>query len=91
MTALNYHFATQCIPTPLAWYMHQLPPVLLKLGTAVTFYIEIPAAVMALLLRSPTRMPVLPVRTSPKSFPRSKPIGRRFKNVWLVKPRVLHS
>lgn len=25
LTALNYHYETQCIPTPLAWFVHQLP------------------------------------------------------------------
>lgn len=25
LTALQYHYATQCLPTPLAWYAHQLP------------------------------------------------------------------
>jgi hypothetical protein len=26
LTAMQYHFETQPIPTPLAWYMHHLPP-----------------------------------------------------------------
>ena len=42
LTALEYHFATQCIPTPGAWWAHQLPPVLLRLGVAATLLIEIP-------------------------------------------------
>ena len=25
LTACHYHAATQCLPTPLAWYFHQLP------------------------------------------------------------------
>lgn len=41
-SALNYHFESQCIPTPLAWYAHHLPEWLLKLGVAGTFIIEIP-------------------------------------------------
>lgn len=40
--ALNFHFESQCIPTPLAWYAHYLPPWLLKLGVVGTFVIEIP-------------------------------------------------
>lgn len=42
LTALEYHFATQCIPTPLAWWAHQLPPTLLRLSVAATILIEIP-------------------------------------------------
>eukprot|EP00984_Skeletonema_dohrnii_P036732 scaffold38041_cov167-Skeletonema_dohrnii-CCMP3373.AAC.1 len=45
LTALEYHFATQCLPGPLAWYAHQLPPFLLRLGVATTFVIEIPATI----------------------------------------------
>ena len=25
LTALTYHYETQCIPTAIAWYAHQLP------------------------------------------------------------------
>mmetsp|Transcript_37611 Transcript_37611/g.117575 ORF Transcript_37611/g.117575 Transcript_37611/m.117575 type:complete len:477 (-) Transcript_37611:356-1786(-) len=52
LTALEYHFATQCIPTPLAWHAHQLPPALLRLGVGATLIIEIP---LALLLIAPFR------------------------------------
>ena len=48
LTALSYHFATQCIPTPLAWHAHQLPPLLLKAGVAATFVIELPATLLLL-------------------------------------------
>ena len=51
LTALEYHFATQCLPGPLAWYVHQLHPLLLRAGVAATFVIEIPAT---FLLLSPT-------------------------------------
>jgi len=54
LTALKYHFATQCIPTPLAWFMHHLPPVLQQWGVAVTMWIEGPAC---WLLLSPLRKP----------------------------------
>ena len=41
LTALEYHLATQCLPGPLAWHVHQLPPFLLRLGVAVTLWVEI--------------------------------------------------
>ena len=44
LTALEYHFATQCLPGPLAWYAHQLHPFLLRLSVAATLWIEIPVA-----------------------------------------------
>lgn len=42
-TALTYHYETQCIPTPLAWYAHHLPVWWQKLSVAGTFVIEIAA------------------------------------------------
>lgn len=41
LTALSYHFETQCIPTPVAWYAHALPAWFLKLMTIGTYYIEL--------------------------------------------------
>lgn len=41
LTALEYHFWTQPLPTPLAWYAAQLPSWLLIAGTAATLVIEI--------------------------------------------------
>ncbi|KPP65388.1 lipase maturation factor 2-like [Scleropages formosus] len=41
LTALTYHYETQCIPTPLAWYAHQLPQWFQKLSVVGTFVIEI--------------------------------------------------
>ena len=46
LTALEYHFATQCIPTPLAWFAHQLPPILLRIAVAATLVIEIPLSIL---------------------------------------------
>lgn len=46
LTALEYHFATQCLPTPLAWLAHQTPFPLLRIGVAATFIIEIPCTFM---------------------------------------------
>ncbi|KAG5273968.1 hypothetical protein AALO_G00157730 [Alosa alosa] len=42
LTALTYHYETQCIPTPLAWFAHQLPVWWQKLSVVATFLIEIP-------------------------------------------------
>jgi hypothetical protein len=43
LTALSFHFETQPIPTPLAWYAHLLPSWFLKLSTALVLAIEIGA------------------------------------------------
>jgi predicted DCC family thiol-disulfide oxidoreductase YuxK len=40
-TALEYHFWSQPLPTPLAWYAAQLPSWLLIAGTAGTLAIEL--------------------------------------------------
>jgi predicted DCC family thiol-disulfide oxidoreductase YuxK len=40
-TALEYHFWSQPLPTPLAWYAAQLPSWLLISGTAATLVIEL--------------------------------------------------
>ncbi|MEQ2174858.1 Lipase maturation factor 2 [Goodea atripinnis] len=52
LTALTYHYETQCIPTPLAWFAHQLPVWWHKLSVVGTFVIEIP---VPLLFFSPLR------------------------------------
>jgi hypothetical protein len=41
LTALEYHFETQPLPTVAAWYAHQLPHGLLRAGTAGTFVVEL--------------------------------------------------
>jgi len=41
-TTKRYHFATQCLPTPVAWWAHQLPPTLLRAGVAFTLVTEGP-------------------------------------------------
>jgi hypothetical protein len=41
LTALTYHYETQPIPTPLAWYAHQMPVSFQKASTLVTFFIEL--------------------------------------------------
>ncbi|XP_069177985.1 lipase maturation factor 2 isoform X1 [Procambarus clarkii] len=42
LTALPLHYESQCIPTPLAWYLYQLPVWWHKLCVVATFIIEIP-------------------------------------------------
>uniref|UniRef100_A0A1A8PNW8 Lipase maturation factor n=1 Tax=Nothobranchius rachovii TaxID=451742 RepID=A0A1A8PNW8_9TELE len=42
LTALTYHYETQCIPTPLAWFAHQLPVWWQKLSVVGALVIEIP-------------------------------------------------
>ncbi|EFN87863.1 lipase maturation factor 2 [Harpegnathos saltator] len=41
LDALNVHFESQCIPTPLAWYAHHLPAWYLRLATVFANVIEL--------------------------------------------------
>lgn len=41
LTALSYHYETQPLPTPLAWYMHQLPQQLHVYMTGAVLFIEL--------------------------------------------------
>ncbi|EHH65963.1 hypothetical protein EGM_02842, partial [Macaca fascicularis] len=41
LNALTYHYETQCLPTPAAWFAHHLPVWLHKLSVVATFLIEI--------------------------------------------------
>ncbi|XP_032914901.1 lipase maturation factor 2 isoform X2 [Catharus ustulatus] len=41
LTALTYHYETQCIPTPGAWFAHQLPVWFHKLSVVATYVIEV--------------------------------------------------
>ena len=41
LTALHYHYETQPLPTPLAWYMYQLPMGFQKASTLFTFFVEL--------------------------------------------------
>jgi hypothetical protein len=43
LTALEYHFQTQPLPTPLAWYAHHLPAGLLQAACLAMFAIELGA------------------------------------------------
>jgi predicted DCC family thiol-disulfide oxidoreductase YuxK len=51
LTALEYHFWTQPLPTPLAWYAAQLPHWLLVGGTAATLVIELGSVFLIFLPR----------------------------------------
>ena len=53
LTALEYHFWTQPLPTPLAWYAAQLPAWLLIGGTAATLLIELGSVFLIFLPRRP--------------------------------------
>lgn len=48
LTALQYHWASQCIPTPLAWWANLLPVWAQKWGVASTFIIQIPGSLLLL-------------------------------------------
>ncbi len=52
-SALNYHFMTQPLPTPLAWYAHYLPPGVLAGTTVLMFLIEL---VLPFLIFCPRRL-----------------------------------
>jgi predicted DCC family thiol-disulfide oxidoreductase YuxK len=53
LSALSYHFLTQPLPTPLAWYAAQLPPGVLKFATGSTFVVEL---VLPFLIFCPRRL-----------------------------------
>jgi predicted DCC family thiol-disulfide oxidoreductase YuxK len=40
-TALAFHYFTQPLPTPLAWYMYQLPLAFQRFSTAFTLFVEL--------------------------------------------------
>jgi len=41
LTALSYHYETQPLPTPVAWYMYQLPAWFQKASTVFVFFVEL--------------------------------------------------
>jgi predicted DCC family thiol-disulfide oxidoreductase YuxK len=41
LTALNFHYETQPLPTPLGWYAHQLPAWFQKFSTGGVFAVEL--------------------------------------------------
>jgi lipase maturation factor 1 len=46
LTAMSYHFETQPIPTPVAWFAHQLPGLLHQASTAAVLGIELVAPLL---------------------------------------------
>ncbi|XP_024893963.1 lipase maturation factor 2-like [Temnothorax curvispinosus] len=46
LDALNVHFESQCIPTPLAWYAHHLPTWFLRLSNVFTNVIELAVPIL---------------------------------------------
>lgn len=53
LTALTVHYETQCIPTPIAWYAHQLPLWFQKFSCGTMFAIEL---VIPFLIFAPRRL-----------------------------------
>ena len=41
LSALSYHFFSQPLPTPVAWYAAHLPPSVLRFGTGALFFVEL--------------------------------------------------
>jgi hypothetical protein len=57
LTALNYHYETQPLPTWIGWYAHQLPPRLQQASTLLMFVIEL---AMPFLIFAPRRVRQIP-------------------------------
>jgi hypothetical protein len=53
LTAMSYHYETQPLPTPLAWYMFQLPAWFQKLSTVFVFLVEL---LVPLLIFAPLKL-----------------------------------
>ena len=53
LSALSYHFLTQPLPTPLAWYAARLSPGLLRVATGSMFVVEL---VLPFLIFCPRRL-----------------------------------
>ncbi|HEX9169861.1 MAG TPA: lipase maturation factor family protein [Roseiarcus sp.] len=53
LSALSYHFLTQPLPTPLAWYAARLSPDLLRVGTGAVFVVELGLPFLIFLPRRP--------------------------------------
>jgi hypothetical protein len=51
LTALDTYFEVQPLPNPVAWYAHQLPDWLLKVGTGGTLFVELVVPFMMFLPR----------------------------------------
>ena len=49
LTALAAHFQSTCLSTPLSAWAHRLAPALLKASVALTYVVEMPAALLCIL------------------------------------------
>ena len=56
LTALTYHYWTQPIPTPLAWYANRLPLAIQELSCAVVFVVELALPFLIFAPRRPRRI-----------------------------------
>ena len=56
LTALNFHYETQPLPTPLSWYAHQLPESVQKISCAGVFAVEV---IIPFLFLMPRRLRIL--------------------------------
>jgi lipase maturation factor 1 len=59
LTALNYHFETQPLPTWIGWYTHHFPAWVHKSDTALMFVIEIGIPFLIFLPRRPRQLACL--------------------------------
>lgn len=57
LTALQYHFETQPLPAPLAWFAHELPAGVLRAGTGYALLVEL---VLVFLVFAPRRVRMVP-------------------------------
>jgi predicted DCC family thiol-disulfide oxidoreductase YuxK len=53
LSALSFHFLTQPLPTPLAWYAARLPPGLLRIAAGGLFFVEL---ILPFLIFCPRRL-----------------------------------
>mmetsp|Transcript_8029 Transcript_8029/g.33792 ORF Transcript_8029/g.33792 Transcript_8029/m.33792 type:complete len:746 (-) Transcript_8029:47-2284(-) len=49
LSAMAYHYATTCLPTPLSFAFHQLPALVHELEVAICLLVEVPAALLLVL------------------------------------------
>jgi hypothetical protein len=56
LTALSFHYETQPLPTPLAWYAHHLPESIQKISCAGVFGVEL---IVPFLFLMPRRLRIL--------------------------------
>ena len=53
LTALQFHFESQPLPTALAWYAHRLPEAMSQAGVVFTFIAELMIPLLILMPRNP--------------------------------------